>query len=398
MKVKSVPLAEIAMINPAIMRNSVTDDELVAFVPMASVTANPPRVEISEILSFSSVKTGFTYFQDGDILVAKITPCFENGKIAQARIPQKHGFGSTEFHVVRPIDNQSDARYILHFLRQSHIRIDGERNMTGSAGQRRVPKHFLAALKIPLPPIATQKKIAAILDQAEALRSLRRQSIEQLDALARSVFLEMFGDPVTNPKEWGKTDLGLVGSAQGGLQVSASRSKLPCKAPYLRVANVYRDALDLSEIKTISATEAEIKRTLLEPDDLLIVEGHGNPNEIGRCALWDGSIENCIHQNHLIRFRVDLGRVHPLFICRYLNSEGGRRDLLRAGKTTSGLNTISVSNVRAVKLLLPPLALQQEFADRIQAIETLKTHHRQSLATMDRLFNSLQHRAFRGEL
>ncbi len=208
----------------------------------------------------------------------------------------------------------------------------------------------------------------------------------------------MFGDPSKNPKGWKKVDLGLVGSVQGGLQVSASRSSLPCEISYLRVANVYRDALNLSEIKTIKATESEIKRTLLQTNDILIVEGHGNANEIGRCALWDGSIENCIHQNHLIRLRCDFNQVHPMFVSRYMNSEWGRRDLLKAAKTTSGLNTISISNVRAVQLQLPPLSLQQEFAQRIEAIEHQKSQHRESLAQLDKLLASLQHRAFRGEL
>lgn len=130
----------------------------------------------------------------------------------------------------------------------------------------------------------------------------------------------------------------------------------------------------------------------------MIVEGHGNANEIGRCALWDGSIENCIHQNHLIRLRCDFNQVHPMFVSRYMNSEWGRRDLLKAAKTTSGLNTISISNVRAVQLQLPPLSLQQEFAQRIEAIEHQKSQHRESLAQLDKLFASLQHRAFRGEL
>ena len=256
----------------------------------------------------------------------------------------------------------------------------------------------LGNLKIPLPPIAQQQRIATILDKAESLRSLRRQTLAQLDTLTQSIFLEMFGDPATNPKGWIKVKLESVGDVQGGLQLSASRSKLPCKVPYLRVANVYRDVLELNEIKTMCATESEVVRTLLQTNDLLIVEGHGNPSEIGRCALWDGSIPNCIHQNHLIRLRFNLEKVSPIFVSRYLNSAGGRCDLLRAGKTTSGLNTISVSNVRNAQLLLPPLSLQQTFARRVEAVEQLKATHRESLAHLDALFASLQHRAFRGEL
>jgi len=161
---------------------------------------------------------------------------------------------------------------------------------------------------------------------------------------------------------------------------------------------VFRGFLDLSEVKTIRATDTEIARTTLAKDDLLVVEGHGNPSEIGRVALWDGSIVGCVHQNHIIRVRVETGKVIPVFACEYLNSPGGRRHLLRAGKTTSGLNTISVSEVRATPLTLPPVERQRDFARRVDAVEKLRAAHRASLTQLDALFASLQHRAFRGEL
>jgi type I restriction enzyme S subunit len=196
-----------------------------------------------------------------------------------------------------------------------------------------------------LPPLPEQRRIAEILDKADALRAKRRAALAQLDTLTQSIFLDMFGDPATNSKGWSILRIGDVADVQGGLQVTTARKNLPRKAPYLRVANVYRGYLDLTEIKTIRATDAEIARTTLLTGDLLIVEGHGNPAEIGRGALWDGSIAGCLHQNHIIRARFAGASVVPLYACEYLNSPGGRRHLLRAGKTTSGLNTISVSEV-----------------------------------------------------
>jgi type I restriction enzyme S subunit len=139
-------------------------------------------------------------------------------------------------------------------------------------------------------------------------------------------------------------------------------------------------------------------RTSLVKDDLLIVEGHGNPQEIGRCALWDGSIEVCVHQNHIIRARFNGERVVPLYACEHLNSRAGREHLLRAGKTTSGLNTISVSDVRSTPIVVPPIALQREFAGRLNAIEGCKQQQRGAAEDLNALFASLQHRAFRGDL
>lgn len=390
-------LGEASYINPRLSAR-LDDDASIAFVPMAAVSAEEARVIAPAERPYSEVKKGYTCFETGDVLVAKITPCFENGKIAQAILPHKVGFGSTEFHVVRPKHGVSDGRYLHHYLRQPHIRTAGERRMTGSGGQRRVPEDYLASLPLLLPAIAEQRRIAAILDQADALRAQRQQALAELEKLAQAVFVDMFGDTVTNSMEWPFLPIGKLADVQGGLQVTSARKELPIEAPYLRVANVHRGYLLLDEIKTIRATPAEIARTTLCTHDLLVVEGHGNPEEIGRAALWSGELRSCVHQNHLIRVRFDNSQVDPVYACTYLNSTGGRRHLLRAGKTTSGLNTISVSNVREAPVALPPFELQRTFATRMEAIEAHKASRRAALAESDALFASLQHHAFSGAL
>jgi restriction endonuclease S subunit len=194
----STPLSEIADVNPP-LPVSLSDTETVSFVPMSAVSAVAAEVEGVEERPYAEVAKGFTPFVAGDLLVAKITPCFENGKIVQATIRNPVGFGSTEFHVVRPHADSTDPRYLLHFLRQDRVRRLGERRMTGNAGQRRVPEHFLTNLEIPLPPLPEQRRIAAILDKADGLRTKRRAALGQLNGLTQSIFLEMFGNPITNP-------------------------------------------------------------------------------------------------------------------------------------------------------------------------------------------------------
>ncbi len=215
----SVPtekLVDIADLNPPLAA-SLSDGDDVSFMPMAAVDADSVTAVDRETRLYSEVSKGFTPFLDGDVLVAKITPCFENGKIAQVRLSRRYGFGSTEFHVVRPRSDRADARYLVHFLRQDRIRKQGESRMTGSAGQRRVPENFLAGLTIPLPPLPEQRRIAEILDKADALRAKRRAVLAQLDTLTQSIFLDMFGDPATNPKRWPKASLEeLFEIARGG--------------------------------------------------------------------------------------------------------------------------------------------------------------------------------------
>lgn len=299
--------------------------------------------------------------------------------------------------VLSPRNQNVSPDFFYHLLGSDFVYAEFVRRAAG-ATVKNLNIDLVKGVQVPLPPMPEQRRIADLLDRAEALRAKRRAALGQLDALTQSIFLDLFGDPATNPKGWPLAHVGDVADVQGGLQVSSARKNHPCEIPYLRVANVFRGFLDLSEIKTLRATEAEISRTKLEKDDLLIVEGHGNPAEIGRGALWDGSVVGCIHQNHIIRVRFKRAQVLPLFACSYLNSPGGRRHLLRAGKTTSGLNTISVSEVRSAPVVLPPLSLQHEFASRIDAVEKLKVAYRASLVTLDHLFAVLGYRAFRGEL
>ncbi|WBB78650.1 restriction endonuclease subunit S [Micromonospora sp. WMMD882] len=390
-------LADVASINPKLVERPEPED-VVSFVPMSAVDAETGATGSGEDRLFGEVSKGYTLFANQDILVAKITPCFENGKIAQACLSRPTGVGSTEFHVVRPKGSALDARYLLHFLRRPAIRASGERRMTGSAGQRRVPEAFLANLAIPTPSLSEQQRIAQALDRADELRTKRREALAHLNDLTQSIFLDTFGDPTHNPRAWPITRIGLVAEVQGGLQLSGSRSKHPVEVPYLRVANVHRSRLNLTEIKTLRASHSEISRTSLRDGDLLIVEGHGNPEEIGRAALWNNSISPCVHQNHLIRVRFDPEVILPSFASYFVNSIGGRQHLLRAGRTTSGLNTISVSDVRSTPIATPPLNLQNAFTDRIEEVDVLRTAHLASLAEMDALFASLQDRAFRGLL
>ena len=317
------------------------------------------------------------------------------GKTAQARMGFDGGFGAF-CKVLRP-GPDVDPHYFGHYFKTSSYRRVVS-TLASGVNINNLKKEHLDNLLIPLPPLAEQKRIAGILDAADALRANRREALAQLDTLIQSTFLDMFGDPVTNPMGWEVTTVDRIGSIQGGLQVTTKRRTLPIERPYLRVANVFRGFLELDELKTIRLTETEELRTSLEYEDILIVEGHGNKEEIGRCARWDGSIAQCVHQNHLIRVRCDRSKASPLYVENYINSPGGRRSLTGTSRTTSGLNTISVSKVRGSEIQLPPLDLQNRFAAIVESVERQKVSQRAHLAELDTLFASLQSRAFRGEL
>jgi len=331
-------------------------------------------------------------FAAGTVLYSKLRPYLNKVVVADGA-----GYATTELVPLRCNPQKVLPLYLAYFLRSAEFLSFANTVVAGAKMPRMVMSEFWK-YQAPLPSLAQQCRIATILDKADALRTKRREALAQLECLAQSIFVEMFGDPLTNPKGWPVASVGEVADVQGGLQVTSARKNLPVQVPYLRVANVYRGRIQLDEVKTIRATANEVARTKLVPQDMLVVEGHGNPEEVGRGALWGGEMEECVHQNHLIRVRFDLSKVAPAFVCEYLNSPRGRQHLLRAGKTTSGLNTISVSNVRAVPIALPPLEAQKAFEQRLREVGRLKTVHQSSFEATDALFTSLQASAFRGEL
>jgi type I restriction enzyme S subunit len=243
------------------------------------------------------------------------------------------------------------------------------------------------------------RRIAAILDQADALRTKRRAALAQLDALAESIFIDMFGDPATNPKGWpeGHT-LGELAEIVSGITKGRRLNGTPTRVvPYLAVVNVQERALDLSVAKTIAATESEIDKLRLVSGDLLLTEG-GDPDKLGRGTLWNDELPECIHQNHIFRVRLTVGALRPTFLNWLVSSSRGRQYFLRSAKQTTGIASINMTQLRQFPVLLPPTEHQDRFAASLSVVERLKTSHCTSLASLDALFASLQHRAFNGEL
>lgn len=392
--VNYVQLSAVVKLNPLLKDKAALATETVDFLPMAAVKVGASIAVATETRQLGDVKQGFTSFVDGDVLVAKITPCFENGKIAQVRIGNRYGFGSTEFHVLRPDLNRLDGRFLVHFLRGDKIRLAGERKMTGSAGQRRVPKHFFESLLIHLPALAEQRRIAAILDQADALRVKRRETLAQLDSLTQAIFVEMFGDPAINPKGWHIKKIGnLLESASYGTIEKASDVG---QFPVLRMNNLTQTGeIDLTSLKFMELDAKEFSRYLVKAGDILF--NRTNSAElVGKTAIYRHTAPMA-YAGYLIRLRAN-DENDPEYIASFLNTAYSKRMLKGMCKSIIGMANINAKEIQAMKIAQPPLPLQREFGLRILAIERQREVYRQSLTQLDTLFASLQHRAFRGEL
>ena len=387
---QTAKLAEVAELNPS-LTDALGDDDPVSFVPMSAVTAETASTSPGEDRRYSEVSKGYTPFLDGDVLVAKITPCFENGKIAQARLSHRVGFGSTEFHVVRPRAGQADARYLLHFLRQERIRRDGERRMTGSADQRRVPAHFLAGLDVPLPPLPEQQRIAEVLDRTEAMRAKRRGALAQLDTLTQSIFLDMFGDPATNPKGWPCRAIGEIGQVITGNTPPRSNSDYYGTAiEWIKSDNINTPHYYLTKAEEGLSEAGKVVARIAPADSILVTCIAGSPDCIGNAAMTDREVAFNQQINALIPMH---GDAHFLYVQVLV----GKR-LIQEAATAGMKGMVSKSRFERIPLIFPPIDLQRDFNHRVSTVEKLKTSHMASLAELDGLFASIQHRAFRGEL
>ena len=189
-----VPLDNICLVNPKKNQESKLKDGLqVSFVPMSFVTETGD-IDASCVKDYNEVKTGFTYFAENDVLFAKITPCMENGKGAIAKnLKNGIGFGSTEFHVLRPIDKKSDPYWLYILTSFKQFRDDAASNMTGSAGQRRVPASFLEKYLVSVPPFELQKQFSIFVQYTEQTKTSISHSLETLETLKKSLMQEYFG-------------------------------------------------------------------------------------------------------------------------------------------------------------------------------------------------------------
>ena len=263
----------------------------------------------------------------------------------------------------------------------------------------RLSPKFLASFEIPLPPVEDQRRIAAILDAADVLRVKRLQAIAKFDSLTQAVFIDMFGDPVTNPLEW-RDDQVLADIADVRSGITKGRktgSARLTSVPYLAVVNVQDGHIRLDPIKSIDATAAEIEKYAVHRGDILLTEG-GDPDKLGRGAVWHGQVEPCIHQNHVFRVRLVADSMTPEFLSHLLASQRGKRYFLSMAKQTTGIASINMTQLRAFPLLEPPRAAQDEFLNRISSVRAASTPADRSAKHLDALFGSLQQRAFRGEL
>lgn len=352
------PLSEVAEINPkrpAELRN-LGDATPVSFVPMASVCEKLGAIKDQIAKPFGELKKGFTYFADGDVLFAKITPCMQNGKSAVASgLVNGLGFGSTEFHVLRP--TKSSAEWLYFFVRSQAFRDEAARHFRGSAGQQRVPEDFLRQAKIPDAPGNDQIRIVARIKDCfkhvEQMHSLREDVFSESNFLLSATLRELFSDLAKSATH---STVGAVTThSQYGTSVKCVST--PSGTPILRIPNVADGLVNLNKMKYASLPEREQEKLKLYRGDMLVVRTNGSPDLVGRCAIFD--VDGCYcYASYLIRFRLDLKRVRPQYLSFFLQSPQGRDEIGKIRQTSAGQFNVNSENLRKIPFPLPSLARQ----------------------------------------
>lgn len=267
--------------------------------------------------------------------------------------------------------------------------------------QKFVSLGALRGLKGTFPVYTEQRRIAAILDQADALRVQRREALAQLDSLTQSIFIEMFGDPMTEHSQWSSQPISnFVEGFESGKSVAAEDENDSASTyRVLKVSAVTSLEYKPQESKAAPSDYIPKKSYIVKNGDLLF--SRANTTElIGATAYVNSTPPNLLLSDKLWRFvwheipRAELPFVNYLFRQPTFRAEIGRR----ASGTSGSMKNISQNKVLSINVGVPPFELQRIFANRIAIIDELKAVHQNALAELDSLFTSLQHRAFRGEL
>jgi type I restriction enzyme S subunit len=391
-------LAEVCQIKPPKeeAREKVSASSLVSFLPMEDLGVDMKFTQATQTKPLGAVVSSYTYFADGDVLLAKITPCFENGKLGIAKgLKNGIGFGSSEYLVFRP-DATVSNEWLYYFLSRETFRGEGAARMSGAVGHKRVSKEFIEGYPIPVPPLAEQQRIVGLLDEAFAGLATAKAHAEQNLHNARALF-ESHLQSVLRSKTWKWKTLGdLCEDVEYG---SSAKSKSDGGVPVLRMGNIQGGRFDWENL-VYTDNKAEIEKYLLKHNDVLFNRTN-SPELVGKTAIYK-SEKPAIFAGYLIRIHRKEELLDADFLNYFLNSQIASD----YGKTVV-ISSVNQANINGTKLKsypipAPPLAEQKAIVAKLDYLhkqtQRLARLYERKLAALEELKKSLLHQAFAGEI
>ncbi|ERS84167.1 hypothetical protein Q667_18245 [Marinobacter sp. C1S70] len=386
----SWPLVKLGDVAPAkACKHTFTDNESVWTLNLDQVEPGTGKVLQKVVVPKGEIGSSTHGFDDRHVLYSKLRPYLN-----KVVLPDEMGVATTELVPMLPDAGRLDRKYLAYYLRSKSF-VSWVSAQVAGAKMPRVSMKLFWDHEIPLPPLVEQKRIATILDKANAIRRKRKQAIQLADEFLRAVFLDMFGDPVTNRKGFPLgTIRDLVESANYGS--SAKASEAGGDYPILRMGNItYEGAIDMTDLKYIDLSEKEKPKYLVVKGDLLF--NRTNSKElVGKAAVYDRDDPVAI-AGYLIRVRTnEKGNSH--YISGYLNSAHGKATLQNMCKSIVGMANINAQEMQDIPILIPPVSLQKRYRDIVASTKEKLVAHQAALSYNNEFFEALCQKAFSGQL
>ena len=266
-------------------------------------------------------------------------------------------------------ENQWDKDYLCKYIQGKNAFLNSQARGATIKG---IKMDVLANLELEEITLENQARISETIDRVKAILDARKSELLELDKLVKARFVEMFGDMFLNSNSWIEQPLESLADVVSGITKGRkTKEKNLIEVPYMAVSNVKDGYIDWTTVKTIEATKQEIEQYRLLPDDVLMTEG-GDPDKLGRGAILKEPLENCIHQNHIFRVRLNESLILPIFFAEYLKQQKAKRYFGGCAKQTTGIASINMRQLKALPVLIPPMELQKQFVTFVEEISKSK--------------------------
>ena len=321
------------------------------------------------------------------------------GRVARFSLSKPHRANVNQ-HVciIRTVPLKLDSRFLTYYLSSPQVQHDINNRHQHGGTRQALTFSQIADFMIPVPPLPEQRRIADILDKADAIRRKRQEANQLASSIAASLCDDRFGDPVSNRKGWDVVAMEFLYAIAPnyGTMIVPSESRKGWLD--LRVANIQNGVLDLSDKKFVDLPEDAIYRHEVRRGDLLLARAIGSIDHLGKCFIADPGEDRWAFDSHLMRVRFDTTKVEPRYVHAFLSSPGGRHEFLRNSRRSAVQFNINTKEMARIQIPLPPLDVQREFIRDLDRLSAIARRQMESDAEISNLFSSLVQRAFRGEL
>lgn len=394
-------LGEVCKISPPkseVRSMSLSADDIVSFLPMEDLCINKKYISVSKQKALSEVASGYTYFVNDDVLLAKVTPCFENGKVGIAKnMTNGVGFGSSEYIVLRADKSKVIADYIYYILNSNDFRLAGATLMTGASGLKRLPKPYVFDYLINVPPIVEQQRIVNILDTAFAKIDAMRSNAEKNLQSAKDLFQAALKQELSSKEGWKTSTL-----QEECFKITDGTHQTPKYFDngviFLSSKNVTSRKIDWVNIKYIDQIQHEAMSKRVSPmiGDILLAKN----GTTGVAAMVDRDIIFDIYVS--LAWLRSLGNVTPAFLLLFLNSPIAKRQFNNRLKG-SGVPNLHLEEIRQVQISYPKdLNEQQAIVTKLDTLSDrynqLEQNYQQTIEHCQALKQAILTKAFNGEL